>query len=217
MDMGRAAMEEPSVSYKSLRKVQQAEQATAVLTKLETGYYRDVAAYLRALETSVASERQPQKSRVFSEELANTRKLVAGIYELREKKIVAAALVAARGGVPDIKNLAEEERPLYESLLQAIARARQDVLAEESPEPESTTPAPEPPKRPPPATSSPPVSSEVSKARANPHPMLRVTQNMPPFVGTDLRVYELRTDDVLTLPAEMAAPLLKRGVLVTIG
>lgn len=217
-------MEEPAVSYKSLRKVQQAEQNAAVLTKLETGYYHDVAAYLKALESSVASERQQQKSRLFAEELANTRKLVAGIYELREKKIVAAALVAARGGVPDIRNLAEEERPLYERLLREISRARQAVLGEESsPEESAASSVPvasslKTPPQAPVASPAPPVPAApvVSKGQANPHPMLRVAQTMPPFVGTDLRVYELRADDVLTLPAEMAEPLLRRGILVPI-
>lgn len=211
-------MEETAVSYKSLRKIQQAEQAAAALSKLETGFYRDVTSYLQALEKSVATEKNPQKSRLFAEELANTKKLITGIYDLREKKIVSAAVVAARGGEPDIKCLAEEEHPLYDGLVQAITQVRQHILATETPavqepmqpmkadsEPMAPAPQPKPPETPP----SPPV-------KANPNPLLRVAQDMPRFVGTDLHVYELRKDDVLSLPPEMAAPLLKRGILVPI-
>ena len=211
-------MEETSVSYKSLRKIQQAEQAVAVLTKLETGFYRDVTSYLQALEKSVVTEKNPQKNKLFAEELANTKKLITGIYDLREKKIVSAAVVSARGGEPDIKCLAEEERPLYDGLVKAITQVRQHILATETPpvqEPlqppttgsEPTTPAPQP--KPPETPPSPPV-------KANPNPLVRVAQDMPRFVGTDLKVYELRKDDVLTLPPEMAALLLKRGILIPI-
>lgn len=218
-------MEEASVSYKVLRKIQQAEQGAAMLTKLDVTFYQDVRVYLQALDRSVASEKNLQKSRLFADELANTRKLVEAVYALREKKVVSAALVAARGGEPDVKNILEGERVLYERLLHEIREARQALLSGESSTPEveppvnslSTEPAvgasvPEP------VSVTAPVPSIVieSPGQANPHPLVRVVQDMPAFVGIDLRVYELHKDDVLTLPSEIAGPLLKRGVLVPI-
>lgn len=211
-------MEESSVSYKALRKIQQAEQSAAVLSKLETGFYRDVTLYLQALERSVATEKDPQKSRLFAEELANMKKLITGIYDLREKKIVSAAVVAARGGEPDIKSLAEEERPLYDGLVRAITQVRQHILEAETPPVKEPVQTPTPPASPLASTSqsTPLESPPVSPVKANTNPLLRVAVDMPRFVGTDLKVYELRKDDVLTLPPEMASPLLKRGVLVPI-
>jgi DNA replication factor GINS len=212
-------MEESPVSYKSLRKVQQAEQTAAVLTKLETGFYRDVTMYVRALEHSVDTEKNVQKGRLFAEELANMKKLIAGVYDLREKKIVSAAVVAARGGEPDIKNLAEEERPFYTGLVQVIAQVRQRILSTETDLPAEPSVPPtieEPPAEPPAPQPERPTLAPPPPAQANSNPLLRVTQDMPRFVGTDLKVYELRKDDVLSLPPEMAAPLLKRGVLTPI-
>jgi DNA replication initiation complex subunit (GINS family) len=214
-------MEEAPVSYKALRKVQQAEQAVAMLTKLDASFYRDVRTFLRALDLSVASEKSPQKARLFADEQANTRKLVEGVYALREKKIVSAALVAARGGVPDIKSMLEEERPLYEHLVKEIGGARLSLLdgtrQPEGPSVEEPVSSPEPLKAPvvQPPVVQPPVGSQ-SASVVNPHPLVRVVQDMPQFVGTDMRVYELRKDDVLSLPQEIAGPLLKRGVLVTV-
>jgi DNA replication initiation complex subunit (GINS family) len=208
-------MEEP-ISYKVLRKVQQAEQSASVLSQLDGSFYVDIQAYLRALDQNLLTEKNPQKSRLFADELANTKKLIEGVYALREKKIVSAALVAARGGVPDIKNVLDEERPLYDTLVQVIGRVRKTLLAEEPLQEK--------------AADAPAVSSGVSAApvevqvpvrppvvSVNPHPLVRVVQDMPAFVGTDLRVYELHKDDVLSLPQEIAGPLLKRGVLTPIS
>jgi DNA replication initiation complex subunit (GINS family) len=208
-------MEEAPVSYKALRKIQQAEQGAAMLSKLDASFYHDVRAYLQALDQSVLTEKNPQKNRLFDDELANTKKLVEGVYALREKKIVSAALVAARGGVPDVKNILDAERSLYESLVQVIGRARQTLFAEDlQPGKDSVLVVSPPEVIPCPVV----VQASVSEPSVvvNPRPLVRVVQDMPPFVGTDMHVYELHKDDVLSLPQEIVGPLQKRGVLVPI-
>ena len=47
----------------------------------------------------------------------------------------------------------------------------------------------------------------------NTHTIVRVTQDTPEFVGTDMKTYTLRKDDILTFPEEMSEPLMKRGVV----
>ena len=49
--------------------------------------------------------------------------------------------------------------------------------------------------------------------KSNTNAIVRVTQDTPEFVGTNMKTYSLRKDDVLTLPKEMSEPLLKRGVV----
>ncbi|MCJ2534194.1 MAG: hypothetical protein LN364_03050, partial [Candidatus Thermoplasmatota archaeon] len=47
----------------------------------------------------------------------------------------------------------------------------------------------------------------------NTNAIVQVTQDTPEFVGTDMKTYSLRKNDVLTLPEEMSIPLLERGVV----
>ena len=47
----------------------------------------------------------------------------------------------------------------------------------------------------------------------NTNPIVRVTIDIPEFIGTDMKTYSLRKDDVLSLPKEMSEPLLKRDVI----
>jgi hypothetical protein len=43
--------------------------------------------------------------------------------------------------------------------------------------------------------------------------VVRVTKSIPKFIGTDIKEYNLRGGDVLSLPADMRDMLLKRGVV----
>jgi len=47
----------------------------------------------------------------------------------------------------------------------------------------------------------------------NKNSIVRVVQSTPEFVGTDMKTYMLRKDDVLTLSDEMSKPLIKRDVV----
>ena len=188
------------INYKTLRRIQQAEQTASGLTKIDTSFYRDVAAFVKNLEQSIENEKNPQKLKLFSDEISNTKKIINSIYELREKKIVHTALSTVRSGTPDLKNLLEVEKRLFDSLVEQIRSSRQEVFEGGRPSPPMN---PIPPKR-----------VESSPAREpNTNPIVRVVEDTPEFVGTDEKTYALRKEDVLSLPSETAGPLLKKGVV----
>lgn len=47
--------------------------------------------------------------------------------------------------------------------------------------------------------------------------LVRITEDLPPVTGADLRVYLLKGEDVVSLPEDTAEVLLKRGKAVELG
>lgn len=192
--------EHEKISYKTLRRIQQGEQTSSVLTKITMNFYQELSSYVKNLEKSVENEMNSQKLKLFSDEIQNTKKIANSIYELREKKIVQAALSTVRGGTPDLRNLLEIEKKLYDTLVEQITVSRREILEESSASSSKKHRVPSP-------------VVEQSKNEPNTNPIVRVVEDTPEFVGTDMKTYSLRKEDVLTLPKEMSDPLLKKGVV----
>ena len=164
-------MEKEEINYKTLRRIQQAEQAAAGFTKIDTLFYQDLSKYMKNLENSVKDEKNPQKLRLFSDEIVNISKIANGIYELREKKIVQAALSTVRGGTPELRNLLDAEKKLYDTLVEHITASRKEILEEPS--------SPAVKKH----HESPPDSNQ-QKNEPNTNPIVRVMEDAPEFIGT---------------------------------
>jgi len=192
--------EHEDINYKTLRKLQQSEQASSLLTKIHTGFYKDLSSYLKTLGHSIENESNPLKLKLFTDEIQNTKKIANNIYELREKKIVQAALATVRGATPDLTNFLEIEKRLYTALVDQILVSRREIL-EQPADPIAKTSLS--------VLKTPP--QEIPES--NTQPIVQVLQDTPQFIGTDGKAYSLRTEDVLSLPNEMAEPLLKRKVV----
>lgn len=192
-------METNEINYKSLRRIQQLEKTSPLFTKIDVNFYYKLSEYLKNLESVAEQEKNLQKIKLFNDEIQNTKKIAFSIYELREKKIVQAALSKIRGGKPDLKNVLEVEKNLYESLVEQIILSRKKILEEKPVEIKKDKPKAET------------LSKEENKGNIN--PVVRVLEDIPEFVGTDMRTYSLRKNDVLTISKEMSEPLVKRGVV----
>ena len=192
--------EHEEISYKTLRRIQQGEQTSSVPTKINLNFYQDLSSYIKTIEKTVENEMNPLKLKLFSDEVQNTKKIANSIYELREKKIVQAALATARGAAPDLKNLLDIEKKLYNALVEQIAVSRKEIFEEPTDrhlkKQLTSPPVVDPPKRDP-----------------NTNLIVRVLEDTPEFIGTDEKTYSLRKEDVLSLPSEMTEPLLKKGVI----
>ncbi len=192
--------EHEEINYKTLRKLQQAEQTSSVPTKINVNFYQDLSSYIKTIEQSVEREKNPLKLKLFADEAQNTKKIANSIYELREKKIVLAALATARGAAPDLRNLLDIEKKLYNTLVEQIVFSRGEIFEEPTDRNSKIQPA------------SPPVVDQP-KRNPNTNPIVRVMQDTPEFIGTDEKTYLLCKEDVLSLPREMADPLLKKEVV----
>jgi DNA replication initiation complex subunit (GINS family) len=191
--------EHEDINYKTLRRAQQDEQASSLLTKINVSFYKDLSLYIKTLERSIENEKNPLKLKLFTDEVQNTKKIANSIYELREKKIVQAALATARSATPDLTNLLEIEKKLYRSLVEQIIVSRSEIFEKPTDLPVTTSLAS-------------PTSTQA-KQDSNTHPIVRVLEDTPAFIGTDGNTYLLRKEDVLSMPSEMTEPLLKKKVV----
>ena len=62
------------------------------------------------------------------EEVQKVKMIATQIYLLREKKIILAALSKIRGGKPDLRNILDEEKNLFDSTLDMLMKSRKSSI-----------------------------------------------------------------------------------------
>jgi DNA replication initiation complex subunit (GINS family) len=201
--IGAKQMEEDEINYRTLRKIQQMEKNSPVLTELKPDFYNTLSEYLENLDNRFERETSSQKQILLKDEIQNTKKIVTNIYEQREKKILLAAISKARGGKPDLKNMVDAEKNLFEPVLDLMRKSRKKILEIETRENKSNDTKIVEPKE----------EEKTEEKQENSNPIVRVTKDIPEFIGTDEKKYNLRNNDVVSLPKDMSDMLSKRGVV----
>jgi DNA replication initiation complex subunit (GINS family) len=204
-------MQDLEINYKTLRKIQELEKKSPVLTELKSNFYESVKKYLRELDDALKNESSQKKRELFRDELDNIKRIAMNIYEQREKKVVLAAVARVRGGKPDISKILDIEKHLFDSVIDIMQGSRnlflkdkdeptqKPVVPKDKEEEEKTT---EPVKN----------SSKQTVDKGNNNPIIRITENIPEFIGTDEKKYHLRNNDVISIPDDMSDMLVRRGV-----
>ena len=195
-------MNDDEINYKTLRRIQEMEKKSPSLTRITPNFYNDLSNYLENLDDRLGKESLPQKKMFLKVEIKDTNKIVTSIYEMREKKILLATISKARGGNPNLKNLVDAEKDLFESTLNLMTQMRKQVLEKRSKGRTETKKVVEPKKE-----------DKKNEEQENSKPVVRVTKGIPKFIGTDMKEYNLRAGDVISLPADMRDMLSKRGVV----
>jgi DNA replication initiation complex subunit (GINS family) len=196
-------MNEDEINYRVLRKIQDMEKNSPVLTTIENSFYIELKKYLDNLDNRLKEESSSQKQTLLKDEILNTKKITKSIYEQREKKILLAAITKARGGNPDLKNMIDIEKNLFNSILTLMEYSRKQYLEEGSKENKSIEQKKNETKEEPR-----PVLNQ-----SNTNPIVRVKEDIPEFIGTNEKKYNLRKNDILSLPEDMSDMLSKRGVV----
>ncbi|MCD6468982.1 MAG: DNA replication complex GINS family protein [Thermoplasmata archaeon] len=204
-------MNDDDLSYKDLRRLHQLEKRSSAITQLRNDFYIKVMDYIKELEQILDNADSPQKRKLIEDELKNARQAFREIYELREKKIVLAALSKVRGGNPDLRNLIHEETVLFEMLVDVLKNARDNTLTDKKTEDSS-----------PQTYETEPINKKVDEKEANHHEEVKKEDNeertvvlmkkdLPTFVGINMKRYTLRENDVISMPLNMGETLEKRG------
>lgn len=201
--IGVEKMEEDEINYRTLRQIQQTEKNSPLLSDLKTNFYVDLSKYLEELTNRFKNESSSQKQTLLKDEIQNTQKIAINIYELREKKILLAAMSKARGGNPDKNNMINIEKNLFDSILNILKKTRDEFLKEESTEKKNNSEIKDEPKKP----------EKTDETNKNTNPIVIVTESIPEFIGTNEKKYNLRKNDVLSLPDDMCDMLSRRGVV----
>ena len=74
--------EHEDISYKTLRRAQQDEQTSSLLTRINVNFYKDLSLYMKTLERSIENEKNPLKLKLFTDEIQNTKKIANTIKHL---------------------------------------------------------------------------------------------------------------------------------------
>lgn len=205
---------EEEINYRVLRKIQQLEKNSPILTNIKTEFYNDLSEYLKDLDARLEKEADSQKKMLLEDEIQNTKKIAVNIYEQREKKILLAAISKARGGNPEIKNMLTDEETLFESILKSMEKSRDILLENKKCISEDNTHETE--EKTDESANVIQVQNQNNsdkKIIANINHLLLVTQDIPEFVGTDTKKYDLRKNDMISTPEDMANMLCKRGAV----
>lgn len=195
-------MNADEINYKTLRRIQEMEKKSPSLTRIEPNFYNDLSKYLENLNDRLGKESSPQKQMLLKVEIRDTNKIVTSIYEMREKKILLATISKARGGNPNLGNLVDVEKDMFESILKLMMQSRKQVLDKELKRNTGKEKTVESKKE-----------GGKNERQENSKPIVQVTRDMPKFIGTDTKEYNLRKGDVVSLPADMRDMLSKRGVV----
>lgn len=193
------------ISYETIRAAARAEKEDA-LQKLPPDFFSAVRSWLAA-----KAERRDTTSLL---EVENARRLIEEIVSRRERKIVLAALRTIRGEAP-LTGMTEHEQKFFdhtvsllkefrstttEQLLGAAAMAEEKIEAAKRQLEEAKQGIQEV------RQSMPQEPKPTGKSM-----LLKITTDVPRFVGSDITYGPLKAGDMITLPPELGRLLLERG------
>lgn len=200
-------------------------------------YIQELRAERDRVADSVDNPFDSEKVSRLSDEVATAEEVIEAIYERRVGKVVKRASLAAAGMSPDEEGLTNEEQELYADIVDRIQNNKTrvlDVLAGDIPADSSEgetatdavadsssvdpttdpTPSSEPTSEPDaaaPEPSSTDSSTETdAEASSVDRTTLRIVRDVGDIIGVDEREYDLRSEDVVTLPTANAEPLLEQ-------
>jgi len=198
------------INYRTLRKIQEIEKNSPVLSELNSDFYNTFTRYLKNLDKRLILEKSSQKQILIRDEIENTKKIGISIYEHREKKILFAAISKARGGNPDLKNIIQDEKNLFDSIYELLLKSRKSALEIEKLNGDKKNKVEE-------LKDIPIDKNKTEVKQENSNPIIRITQDIPEFIGTDGKKYNLRKNDIISLQDTMSNMLIKRGVAESIN
>ncbi|MDI6917509.1 MAG: hypothetical protein QMC80_06900 [Thermoplasmatales archaeon] len=194
-------MPKEELNCEKLRQILEMERMERIrknrgLTKIEPDFYSNLTNYLNGLQKSFEAEYKinptSPKTILLRDELNRAKNLGENIFEIREEKIVMAALSTIKGGEPDLGLMVKEEKILFNSLLKLLKESREETL--------NTKPETEENKI---------VPLEKHKPKAG-YVIVRALDSIS-FVGSDEKEYNLTLNDVASLPNDTALLLCKTG------
>ncbi|MHB8604446.1 MAG: hypothetical protein ACYDCK_04255 [Thermoplasmatota archaeon] len=131
-------------TYESLVNRWRKETRSDAIGKLDPAFYERFEQHLRALADEVQRENalnaMSPKATILQDELRNLRRARDDIYDARERKIVIASLIAARGGNPDRSALTRGEVELYDELVRTLKEARRTLARRADSAPATSAP-----------------------------------------------------------------------------
>jgi DNA replication initiation complex subunit (GINS family) len=115
-------MEEQTITYELIRKIQREEQRQPKLTPVPENFFEAVAKYLQQKKQLTLKD-----DRKVTLEIKNIERLVEDIFNRRERKILNASIIAARTGMMP-ENLTSEEKAFFDEITNILKKRRGEML-----------------------------------------------------------------------------------------
>lgn len=195
------------------------ELAVRGLAKLSPDFYPLTASYLaelrRSYEVELRENPSGRKGDISRQTHQRAIQIARDVVEGRAQKVLNAAFQASIGGSRDLPNALPEERTMFDQVLGVLVAHRRSVAAYIEPAMVASAPtAQHVPEVPPMAAPAPPTRTAAPTSTARTRPSLvyvRVLKDSRPIeVGS--ATVELKADDILSLPAEVARLLVEAKV-----
>ena len=191
------------------------------LQQLPATFYADVVAYLKEKGRELATHPPSadlDDERRSTKQLQSIHRIVRDLYEMRERKIVDLAVIAARGSTSGAAALLPPEKELFERMLTLLKGSRSSVLARLL--------ASELPRESMGEGASWQQGSAQEQSLSQ-HPavtpdsqamLVRFLAHVPKFLGTELEVYgPFEPGDMASLPREIADILIAKKRAAAFG
>jgi DNA replication factor GINS len=198
------------VHLDELRTVLISERETGRLLSLPPDLYESTGEELESLLGEVYANEDPfsDKARVLIERVSSIRETLQDLFMLRAEKILGLARNQEEGHHIDrdeLKRMLPEEREMFDGIVLAIGQSRCRLI------PCTKTARAVHPAAP----TCESCEAILEDAAVPPDFVLsRVLADMEPFMGVDGRIYQLKQEDIVTLPARNAEVLCGRNIVL---
>ena len=194
------------IGFSEVSEAHRSERRSKVLTKLPSGFYEEAEKHLTELREEYGKGGSGPQTMMLLDEIGKIEKRMKMIYEIRERKIALSAL-SHLGGAKVPENMTSRDRALFDELVDALGHYRSSGKPRE-PEKKAVIEVPE-------ETEVIECQSQFvekpTEEKAAPI-IVHVLEDIPPFAGLD-HTYELKKNDIVTLPGKFADLLSEKGMV----
>lgn len=207
------------IGFSEISDVFRNERRSKVLSKLPVNFYTKAEEHLQKLRdehcAAILTPNNPN-SMMLWDQIGKIDKRLKHIYEIRERKITLAALDNMVGASqPD--NMTKRDKSLYDQLVGTLTTFRNQSELQDCPSPTKVPESrPEPEKFTHPKLVEPEPAIEIIMPVPEETIIVHVLEDIPPFVGLN-NTYDLKKDDMVTLPSQFASLLSSKGKVRIVG
>jgi DNA replication initiation complex subunit (GINS family) len=208
--LAKEAESTTNLTYEKLFELLRAEKNNASLQKLSDSFFEDVGIYIESklavIKKNESSENvfSAKEQEETSKQLANAKKIIKMLYDLREKKIVTMALNKSRtaSSLIDTSGLHREEATIFKDFVELLDNYRKDILNHLLDGKQAKTTTEKPTKKEKPA----------AKADADDMQMIRLLDAVEEFVDPEMNTYgPFQEEDIANLPKDVAKLLIDKN------
>ncbi len=202
------------LTYETLYELLRREKSREELQKLDERFFKDTLNYLREKQQSY--DDNLTKNDIFSQserdklhiQLANIKKILKDLYDIRERKIINMAINKSRTNshIVDTQNLLQQEQAMFESLHSVLSQYRTGILHRliELREPDIMPIVLPLPNEQPPEEIPAPLPHGMKK--------IRCLESVDQFFGEELEQYgPFKQDEEISIPGQLADILISQG------